>query len=55
MDKTPRVLEKQESDPNFFKRLILNDAAHFYVFKQNYLNWGYENPRIIEKIFLYIK
>lgn len=48
------VLEMQTIDPDFFRKIILSDEAHFhldgYVNKQNCRIWGSENPRtIVEK------
>ena len=45
------VLEMHENDPEFHRKIILTDEAHFhlggYVNKQNCRIWGSENPRVI--------
>lgn len=45
------LLEMQEADADFFKKIIFSDEAHFhlsgYVNKQNCRVWGSENPRAI--------
>lgn len=48
------VLEMQAGNPDFFRKVIFSDEAHFhlegFVNKQNCRIWGSENPRkIVEK------
>lgn len=51
------ILERQEVDPDFPKKIIFSDEAHFhldgYVNKQNCRIWGTENPRVIVEKQLY--
>ena len=47
------VLENQEVDGNFSKKIIFSDEAHFqldgYANTQNCRIWGAENPRVIHE------
>lgn len=45
------IIEHQQVDPDFSKKIILSDEAHFhldgFVNRQNCRIWGSENPRVI--------
>lgn len=47
------VLENQQVDGDFVKKIIFSDEAHFhvdgYVNKQNCRIWGMENPRVVQE------
>lgn len=51
------VVEMHENDPEFHRKIILSDEAHFhlggFVNKQNCRIWGSENPRVIVEKPLY--
>jgi len=51
------ILEHQQIDGDFSKKIIFSDEAHFqlngYVNKQNCRIWGTENPQVIQQLSMH--